>query len=164
MFTMPVCIASRQPAVLRTIRIGPGGVGGMAETEKQKLERLRNLRKQRESEVAAGATDWVRGAREVVDQAMRNNARLRLELIDELVETGNANLEEMAEKYGGGSVRDGHLAQVTSILHGEARAVGENFTGGPDWWLTSHLDTRTYEVHPDFVDAWRKVRALFGPK
>ena len=134
------------------------------ESEKQKRERLRKLREQREIDVAAGATDWVRGAREVVDQAMRNNAKTRLDLIDELVETGDANLEEMAEKYGGGSVRDGHLAQVTSILHGKARAIGENFTGGPDWWLTSHLDARTYEIHPEFKDAWRKVRALFGPK
>ena len=134
----------------------------MAESDGQKIERLRKLREQREAEVAAGATDWVRGTREVLDQALRNDAKMRLDLIDELVEVGNANIDEMAEKYGGGSVRDGHLAQVTSILHGRERPTGENFTGGPDWWLTSHLDTRINELHPEFVNAWRKVRALIG--
>jgi hypothetical protein len=134
----------------------------MAESEQEKRERLRQLRAQREAEVTSGATDWVLGAREVLDQALRNDARMRLDLIDELVETGNANIDEIAEKYGGGSTRDGHLSQVTTIMHGKARERNSAFSGSPDEWLHCDLQARTYRVHPEFADAWRKVRAVMG--
>jgi hypothetical protein len=123
----------------------------------EKIARLRAARLARDAEARNpntrwNATHWDIGASSALEQAERTGSETRIRLIDEVVEKGISNIDDLSDRYGGDHVRDAHFAHVTMMVHGRPRE------GMAEPWLNTDCNARTCTIHPAFAEAWRKLR------